>query len=285
MLKTLDLETLLDLIMFEDVETANARLESYGLYAVILPDTNTDIKKLDTNETMFTLARGDAGAIVDILVPELDLRDVAGEILTTAQETYDDEEHYPTAAEVYKVENYKSPFGGGFPTRDQEWGNPKATFGEKQLEERYRALLAGNVAGSKLPSLLQFYAHGITDSPIESRDEPAIVQEPFVTDTSTRYRSWTQPAGPGALYSMHEENVIVQQPFVEATSDERTVNNVMRHAYRVLSDDEKAKMQKIKDMGLEFWNLIDSIGSDRELSNAKTRIEEAVMWGVKSITK
>lgn len=27
---------------------------------------------------------------------------------------------------------------------------------------------------------------------------------------------------------------------VQSTSDERTVNNVMRHAYRVLSDDEKA---------------------------------------------
>lgn len=74
-------------------------------------------------------------------------------------------------------------------------------------------------------------------------------------------------------------------PTVVSTSDERTVNNVMRHAYRVLNEDEKAQMQKVKDMGLEFWNLIDSLGSDRELSNAKTRIEEAVMWATKSITK
>jgi hypothetical protein len=71
---------------------------------------------------------------------------------------------------------------------------------------------------------------------------------------------------------------------VESTSDERTVNNVMRHQYRVLSQDEKEKMQKVKDMGLEFWNLIDSLGTSRELSNAKTRIEEAVMWGVKHLT-
>lgn len=29
---------------------------------------------------------------------------------------------------------------------------------------------------------------------------------------------------------------------VDSTSDARTINNVMRHAYRVLSDDEKAQM-------------------------------------------
>ena len=71
---------------------------------------------------------------------------------------------------------------------------------------------------------------------------------------------------------------------VDSTSDERTVNNVMRHAYRVLSDDEKQAMQAIKDKGLELWNLIDSIGQSRELSVAKTKAEEAVMWAVKHIT-
>ena len=72
---------------------------------------------------------------------------------------------------------------------------------------------------------------------------------------------------------------------VDSTSDERTVNNVMRHAYRVLNDEEKAQMQKLKDMGLEFWNLLDSIGPGREIALAKTKVEEAVMWGVKSITQ
>ncbi len=71
---------------------------------------------------------------------------------------------------------------------------------------------------------------------------------------------------------------------VESTSDDRTVNNVMRHAYRVLSDDEKAAMQKIKDDGLALHEFIDSLGSSRELSVAKTKIEEAVMWAVKHIT-
>ncbi len=74
---------------------------------------------------------------------------------------------------------------------------------------------------------------------------------------------------------------------VSSTSDERTVNNVMRHAYRVLSDDEKSQMQSIKDMGLSFHNLLTEVGGglgSRELSIAKTKIEEAVMWAVKHIT-
>jgi hypothetical protein len=71
---------------------------------------------------------------------------------------------------------------------------------------------------------------------------------------------------------------------VDSTGDDRVVNNVMRHGYRVLTDDEKAKMQKVKDDGLAFWNLLDSIGSSREILIAKTKIEESVMWAVKQIT-
>lgn len=73
--------------------------------------------------------------------------------------------------------------------------------------------------------------------------------------------------------------------FVDSTSDERTVNNVMRHSYRVLTDEEKALMQAIKDKGLELHDLIESIGSSRELSLAKTKTEEAVMWAVKHLTR
>ena len=68
-------------------------------------------------------------------------------------------------------------------------------------------------------------------------------------------------------------------------SDARTVNNVMRHAYRVLTDDEKATMQAIKDKGLELHNMIEGIGASRELSLAKTKTEEAVMWAVKHLTR
>lgn len=76
---------------------------------------------------------------------------------------------------------------------------------------------------------------------------------------------------------------------VDSTSGERTVNNVMRHGYRVLREDEKADMQAIKDMGLQFWELIDGIAKtsdgSRELLLAKTKVEEAVMWAVKHITR
>lgn len=72
---------------------------------------------------------------------------------------------------------------------------------------------------------------------------------------------------------------------VDSKSDARTVNNVMRHGYRVLSDQEKVQMLAIKDKGLELWDLIDSMGASRELSLAKTASEEAVMWTVKHLTR
>lgn len=74
---------------------------------------------------------------------------------------------------------------------------------------------------------------------------------------------------------------------VHATSDERVVNNVMRHEYRVLTEDEKQQMQAIKDKGLAFHGLVATLpgAPSREVSLAQTRIEEAVMWAVKSITK
>ena len=71
---------------------------------------------------------------------------------------------------------------------------------------------------------------------------------------------------------------------VDSTSDRRTANNTMRHAYRVLSDEERATMQSIKDKGLELFNLIDGVGPSREIYLAKTKVEEAVMWAVKHVT-
>lgn len=71
---------------------------------------------------------------------------------------------------------------------------------------------------------------------------------------------------------------------VDSESDDRTANNAVRHAYRVLSDAEKAQMVAIKDKGAELLNLIEGLGSSRELSIAKTKTEEAVMWAVKHVT-
>jgi hypothetical protein len=71
---------------------------------------------------------------------------------------------------------------------------------------------------------------------------------------------------------------------VGSTSDERTTNNVMRHQYRVLSDAEKRDMQAVKDIGKQFWDYLDTLRPSREVSLAKTKCEEAVMWAVKHIT-
>jgi hypothetical protein len=71
---------------------------------------------------------------------------------------------------------------------------------------------------------------------------------------------------------------------VNSTSDARTVNNAVRHQYRILTDEEKAQMVAIKDLGLKMLETIESVGNSRELSIAKTKVEEAVMWAVKAIT-
>jgi hypothetical protein len=72
--------------------------------------------------------------------------------------------------------------------------------------------------------------------------------------------------------------------YVNSDSDNRVINNTMRHQYKVLSDAEKANMLAIKDACLAFHELISGLGNSRETSLAKTKVEEAVMWAVKHIT-
>lgn len=78
---------------------------------------------------------------------------------------------------------------------------------------------------------------------------------------------------------------------VDSASDDRTVNNTMRHSYRVLNDEEKALMAGIKDAGEAMLNLCNKVSmhhnadAGREVALARTKIEEAVMWAVKGLTK
>jgi hypothetical protein len=73
--------------------------------------------------------------------------------------------------------------------------------------------------------------------------------------------------------------------FEPSESDERTVNNDVRHQYRVLNDREKGAMLWIKDNALTMMEFIDEhVPKGREASLAKTKLEEAVMWAVKGIT-
>lgn len=58
-----------------------------------------------------------------------------------------------------------------------------------------------------------------------------------------------------------------------------------RPDYRALTEDQKARLVAVKDSGAEFLALCDTLGASRELSIAKTNIEQAVMWAVKGITR
>lgn len=63
-------------------------------------------------------------------------------------------------------------------------------------------------------------------------------------------------------------------------------DQVMRSVYRALSDEERAAMDRIKDLGAALWDEIHKVAKEgsRELSLAKTKVEESVMWAVKHIT-
>lgn len=71
---------------------------------------------------------------------------------------------------------------------------------------------------------------------------------------------------------------------IKDTDDARVENSPMCHSYRVLSDEEKARMAAIKSKGQELLDLIAECGGSRELSIARTKTEEAVMWAVKHVT-
>ncbi|MDN3712196.1 hypothetical protein QWZ10_11035 [Paracoccus cavernae] len=80
---------------------------------------------------------------------------------------------------------------------------------------------------------------------------------------------------------------------IDSTSDQRTANNAVRHAYRTLSEAEKAQMQQVKDMGAALIAKLHEIGgtdpsgdrlASRDLSLANTHIEDAVMRAVRHIT-
>lgn len=72
---------------------------------------------------------------------------------------------------------------------------------------------------------------------------------------------------------------------VPATSDARTVNNLgARHAYRVLSDGEKAQVKAVKDAAQVLCDVILAAAPSRERSLAITKAQEAEMWAVRGIT-
>lgn len=84
---------------------------------------------------------------------------------------------------------------------------------------------------------------------------------------------------------------------IDSTDDRRVDNNPpatdkvalsepdpMRIRYRVLSELEKATMGEVKSDFHKLWMKLHSIGQSRELSLAKTSLEDSCMWAVKHIT-
>lgn len=71
----------------------------------------------------------------------------------------------------------------------------------------------------------------------------------------------------------------------DSTSDNRTANNAVRHQYRTLTDEEKARMLALKDLAAAFIAKCDEIGASRELALAKTNAEQAAMWAVRHVTR
>lgn len=60
--------------------------------------------------------------------------------------------------------------------------------------------------------------------------------------------------------------------------------NIMRHEYKTLTRDELDSINMVKNQGLAFYAILNGCKPGREISIAKTKIEEAVLWAVKGLT-
>lgn len=63
------------------------------------------------------------------------------------------------------------------------------------------------------------------------------------------------------------------------------MSDVFRKQYRELSSLEKDTLAMIKDRAESLYDSLEVLGQGREISLAKTKLEECVMWAVKHITK
>lgn len=61
--------------------------------------------------------------------------------------------------------------------------------------------------------------------------------------------------------------------------------DVMRMEYRQMSADESAQILAVKGNAASLYGFLGTLGSSRELSLAKTKLEEVVMWATKHITR
>lgn len=70
-----------------------------------------------------------------------------------------------------------------------------------------------------------------------------------------------------------------------AESTNGTNADVMRMQYRPLTAEEQQQMVAVKGNAASLYGFLGTLGNSCELSLAKTKIEEAVMWATKHITR
>lgn len=70
---------------------------------------------------------------------------------------------------------------------------------------------------------------------------------------------------------------------VESTNGSNA--DVMRMQYRPLTAEEQQQMVAVKGNAASLYGFLGTLGNSRELSLAKTKVEEAVMWATKHITR
>lgn len=61
--------------------------------------------------------------------------------------------------------------------------------------------------------------------------------------------------------------------------------SALRPEYKELDEQRKGNIGQIKTLAIELYAIFADSEPSREMSLAKTKLEEAVMWAVKSLTK
>jgi len=62
------------------------------------------------------------------------------------------------------------------------------------------------------------------------------------------------------------------------------MNDNARISYRTITEFEQAQVLEIKSKGQALIDVMNTVKPGREMSLAKTKTEEAIMWAVKGIT-
>jgi phosphoribosylaminoimidazole-succinocarboxamide synthase len=68
-------------------------------------------------------------------------------------------------------------------------------------------------------------------------------------------------------------------------SEENQNNDIFRKSYRDLTSDERDAIMKVKNLARIVAEFLDELPASREISLARTKLEECVMWATKSITR